>query len=268
MSLPNTFAAVTAATGAQLDANFNADGKLGTIPCTVSGTNALTLTPTAGISPTIAAYSNYLRFSGIVVNSNTGAMTLAVGSLAALNCYKDSVTGPVALSGGELIIGNAFTAIYDSALNTGAGGFHIWYGTQPVGGTISGASAQISLINGSVGMTLTSALLTGNSVSINAAQLQVGSSTASVTRINSGLGSVTFTVTPANSSQDQNIVVSGAQIRDVIALGLGTSTPAGAGFTGFCGTLGTVTVRMLTPTTVTLGAAPLTVRAMAMGLTP
>jgi len=271
MALPNTFAAVTAATGAQLDANFNAVGKLGIIPCAVSGTNALTLTPTAGIAPTIAAYSNYLQFSGIFVASNTGAVTVQVGSLPALNAYKDSLAGPVALSGGESILGCAFLAEYDSALNTGAGGFHIYTNTGFAGGTVTGnivlSGSSLIGVGTSVGMTLNSTLLTGNSLSITAAQLQIGTG-ASLTHMVSGVGTLTFTVTPANTSQDQNIVVSGAQVRDVVAVGLGTSVPTGAGFTGFCSTIGTITVRMLNPTASSISLTTLTIRAVAMGLTP
>lgn len=292
MALPNTFAAVTSATGAQLDANFNAVGNLGVIPCAVSGTNAITLTPTAGITPTIAAYANYLRFGGVVAVTNTAATTLRVGALAILNCYKDSPSGPIALSGGELIAGNAFTAIYNSALNAGAGGFHIYTNTGFAGGTISGSLANVVLsggtlavLGGSLGASLTSSLLTGNSMTVNAllhsgtslqvsiasiTSLQVGSTTslATLTKMLSGLATLTFSVTSANAVQDQNMVVPGVQVRDVVSLGIGASTPSGAGFTGFCGTLGTVTVRLINPTTVTLGAATMTVRALAMGLTP
>ena len=133
--------------------------------------------------------------------------------------------------------------MYNSALNSGAGGFHIYASTDFAGGTISASLASVT-------------------------NLLVGASAATVGRIVSGLGTLTFTVTPANQTQDQNIVVTGAQIRDVVAIGLGTSVPAGAGFTGFCSTIGTVTVRMLNPTAASIAAATMTVRAMAMGLTP
>lgn len=284
MSLPNTFAAATSATGAQLDANFNAAGKLGTIPCAVAGTNALTLTPTSGIAPTIATLSNYLCFSGVVVVTNTGAVTIAIGSLAALNAYKDGAAGPAALTGGELVAGCAFTAVYDSALNAGLGGFHVYTSTTPfTGGTIT---SNLVVQGGSLGASLTSTLLTGNSLTVNAllhsgtslavsiasiTSLQVGGpslTVATITRVLSALATLTFTLTPANAVQDQNIVMSGAQVRDVVSLGLGASTPSGAGFTGFCGTLGTVTVRLLNPTASSIAAATMTVRAMGMGLTP
>ena len=278
MALPNTFAAVTSATGAQLDANFNATGKIGALPCGVSGTNALTLTLSAGITPSIAAYANYLQFSGIVVTTNTAAVTVQVGALAALNAYKDSPAGPIALSGGELIAGNAFTAIYDSALNSGVGGFHIYTNTGFAGGTLSGSLANITLssgtlaaIGGSVGASLTSSVLSGNSLSVIAqgaslTSLMVGASAATLTRMFSTLGTLTFTVTPANTVQDQNIILTGAQARDAVSLGLGPSVPSGAGFTGFCGTLGTVTVRLLNPTAASIAQATLTVRALSMGV--
>lgn len=287
MAFPNTFAAVTTATGAQLDANFNAAGNLGVIPSAVSGGNTITLTPTAGITPTIAAYANYMRFSGVVATTNTAATSLRINALASLVCYKDSLAGPVALSGGELIAGNAFTAIYDSALNSGAGGWHIYTTTAFAGGTISGSLANVVLsggslavLGGSLGVTLTSAVFSGNSLSISALQasltnasisnLQVGtlgSTLATMTRLLSAVGTLTYTVTPANQVQDQNIVLSGAQVRDAIVLGY-PSTPAGMGFVGFCGTLGTITVRLLNPTASSISLFSTTVRATAMGLTP
>lgn len=125
MSLPNAFTSVTAATGAELDANFDAVAKLGIIPGVITGTNTLTHTPTADITPTISAYSNYLRVAGIVAVSNTTAVTLKVGALAAKNVYLGDASGPAVLAGGELIADNMATFSYDSALNSGVGGWHL-----------------------------------------------------------------------------------------------------------------------------------------------
>jgi len=124
MPLPNTFAAQTSPQMVELDQNFAALGALTTIPCTVAGTNTLALTATAN-TPTIAAYSNYQPFSFIAANTNSTAATAAVGSLAALSIYKDSLGGPVVLTGGEIVAGGLVILTYDSALNTGAGGFHL-----------------------------------------------------------------------------------------------------------------------------------------------
>ena len=129
-------------------------------------------------------------------------------------------------------------------------------------------------------------MLTGNSLTVNAllsnyslssigvgtlSSVQfgnLGSTLATLTRMVSAFSTVVFSVTPANLTQDQNIVVAGAQVRDAIILGIGSSIPAGAGFTGFCGTLGTVTVRLLNPTASSISLTSMTVRAVCMGVTP
>lgn len=265
-----TFAGQTSPQMSLLDTMFRQVGVSAPVPCTVSGANAITMTP-ASYALTFSAYANYMQFSGIVAAPNILAVTIQVQGLAALPGYKDSPSGPVALQGGELVAGCAFTARYDSALNAGNGGFHVLTTTAFSGGTISGAGAIISLF-GSVasigGVTLTSMLLTGTSLSVVAKAVQVGSSLSTLTRINSALATLTYTITSANAVQDQNMAMSGALVNDVVSLGMGSSAPAGAGFTGFCGTVGTITVRLVNPSTVTLGAATLTVRAMAQGTTP
>lgn len=295
MSLPFAFAAVTSATGQQLDDNFNAVGNMGTFPCAVSGTNAITMTPSAGITPSVSALANYMRFSGIVATSNTNAVTIQIGSLGVLNGYKDSASGPVALSGSELIAGNAFTATYDSSLNTGAGGFHIAFSTAFAGGTIAGNVIAVGFLaarGGSLGATLTSVLLSGNSFTVNALQgnftnasittlnvsngsltaasitsLSVGASASALLRMVSTVGTIAYTVTSANAIQDQSFAVAGAQVADSLSIGLGATVPTGAGFTGFIPAAGTVTLRLVNPTAATLGAATLTVRATALGFT-
>ena len=237
------FANNAAPTGPQLDNTFAAYTPLTTIPCIVSGTNSITLAPLSGsasATPSITAYQNYMLFSGVVAISNSAATTMQVGSLALLKAYKDTALGPVQLTGLELIAGCAFTAMYDSALDSGAGGFHVTTGPNTVGATL-------------------------NVTELQATQLLVGSSVVSVTRILSGLGTLAFTVTPANTTQDQSFALAGAQVRDVVSLGLGTSTPAGAGFTGFCATAGTVTVRLSNPTAGSIALTSMTIRAAAMG---
>lgn len=124
MALPVTFAGLTAAQMAQLDQNFAALGALTAIPCVVSGTNVLTLTQTAN-TPTIPGYVNYQGFLGAAAGTNTGGVTANVGGLGARNVYKDTAAGPAVLTGGEIFIHNLVILIYDSALNSGAGGFHL-----------------------------------------------------------------------------------------------------------------------------------------------
>lgn len=285
------FANLTNPTLPELDGNFTSYTPLTVIPCTVTGTNALVLTPFSGsaaATPAIAAYQNYMLFSGVFSANGAAPLTARIGSLPILNVYKDSPTGPVATTGTEAVQNNAFTISYDSTLNSGAGGWHLTSSTASFnGGTITQplvvSGAAISVVGGSLGATLTSTLLTGNSLSITAqnitgqtlsasslasvTKLYVGASASSLTRLINGAGTLTYTVTPANSAQNQSFTLAGAQANDSVALGLPASPPAGAGFTGFMAAAGTVTVRLTNPGTVTLGAATITVNATAMGFT-
>ncbi len=124
MALPFVFANVATLATPALDANYNALGALTPIPCAVAGTNTITLTPLTS-TPTVAAYSNYMQFTGIAASTNTTAATAVVGGLAALPIYRDSTAGPVALVGGEIVASCAITLSYDLALNAGGGGFHL-----------------------------------------------------------------------------------------------------------------------------------------------
>ena len=164
-----------------LDNNFVTIGAQAPIPCGVAGTNTLTLTQNAtGVVPTttITAYTSNMAFSGVASATNTGAVTATVGTVGALNVYKDTVSGPAALSGGEIVAGNAFTLLYDATLNTGAGGFHLITSTSNVKAAIQPSSVQIN-------------------------------SGATLTNVLSGAVTLTFTATPGWTSQDQTFTLSG-----------------------------------------------------------
>lgn len=124
MTLPASFANNTTPTGQQLEDNFAALGALTPIPCVVAGTNTVTLTPEAN-TPAVSAYANYGQFTGIAAATNTGPVTVAGGSLGALAVYKDTIGGPKPLTGGEIIINCPLLLMYDSTLNSSAGGFHL-----------------------------------------------------------------------------------------------------------------------------------------------
>lgn len=116
-------------------------GLLGTIPCTASGTNIITLTPNASaFAPTILTYSNYLAFSFVAVNTSTGMVTAKVGSLGALNVYlADGVTQATT---GNVLINALYTITYASNLNSGAGGFYIDSGTDAAPNSVNTAAIQ------------------------------------------------------------------------------------------------------------------------------
>lgn len=259
------FANNAAPNGPQLDGNFQSYTTMATIPCVVSGSNSITLTPsngTPGATPSIIAYQNYMLFSGVVAVSNTAATQMRVGSLALLNAYKDTALGPAQLSGAELIAGCAFTALYDSALNSGAGGFHVTTGPNTVGATLNVTQLIAKQITASTIASIAT-LMVGSIASIPI--LIVNSSISSITRINSTLGTLSYSITPANTTQDQTFALAGGQVGDTVDVGFVTQPPAGVGFVGFMAAAGTINLRLTNPSTVTIGAASITVRAAATG---
>lgn len=106
------------------DSSLADTGLLGAIPCSATGTNAITLTPLpAAFAPNVASYSNYLLFSFIPFANSTGALTIRVGTLAFLNVYK---TDGVTQAGAGDFQNKSFVILgYNSALNSNAGGFQI-----------------------------------------------------------------------------------------------------------------------------------------------
>lgn len=140
MPLTTLFAALSEASGAQLDAVLAELGVLTTIPCQASGTNILALVP-GPETPTVVAYESYQGFSCVAVANNTGGVTAGVGALGLLNVYADTASGPTLLSGGEIVTGNLIILYYDPALDTGNGGFHL--GGPGAGAAVSGTASVL-----------------------------------------------------------------------------------------------------------------------------
>jgi hypothetical protein len=243
------FASDTTPSLADLDENFSAFGVLAPVPCAVAGTNALTFTQNQtnqAASVGVTVYENYIAICGVVASTNTGAVTAQLGTLPALPVYKDTIAGPVALVGGELFQGNAFTLVYDSALNAGGGGWHL------VGGIGVGNTINPSLVRASVG-------------------LQIGATTSpTLTGILSAAATLTYTSIVPGSSQDQSFTVSGLSVTDVLATGLPLPVSTGLSYSAYvtnAGTvgIGTITIRALNatagstiiPGTITVHAAAL-----------
>ncbi len=290
MALPYSFSNNSSPTGPEVDADLAQLGSQSTVPCTVSGTNALTLTQRINTS-TVTAYANNNRYSGVATATNTAATTARVGALAALNVYRDSPAGPVPLTGGEIVNGCAFTLVYDSALNTGAGGFHLFSTTSSFafsGGTITGS---IFLTDGaSFTSTLTPALLSAASinatslfgttlaagsgsitnatlVNASATTLKIGASAASITRMLAATGTLSYTVVPANSGQTQALLVPGCQANDVVTVGPPVSYPTGIAFNGAVSAAGTVGITALNVTNASIAAFSVVMQSIVMGTT-
>ena len=161
MALPTTFGTLTSTSGslALLDGNFNALGALVTVIGTVTGTNAIAFTQATN-NPAIASYANYMRFGFVAANTSTGTVTFKVNSLAALNLYgPDGVTQ---IGSGGIVTTVYYEVVYNSALNSGAGGFQLVSAatsnvTVPVpvsqGGTGDTSLTAYALLAGGTGTT-------------------------------------------------------------------------------------------------------------------
>lgn len=127
MALPNILATLTAGNQplSKIDQNFAALGAIATIPGTVTGTNAIAFTP-AALTPTVAAYNQLQAYRFVAAATSSGAVTFQYAALAALAAYKAGIAGPVACGSGDIVIGDCYDAVYDLALNSGAGGLHIY----------------------------------------------------------------------------------------------------------------------------------------------
>lgn len=223
-----------------LDQNFNAAFLLTPVPCSVAGTNVLTLTQNAAgqaASGVIAAYANGLQVCGVAAQTNSGAGTAALGALPQLNIYKDTILGPALLAGSEIIQSTAFTLRYDSALNSNAGGWHLINNITSAGSTITPA-----LVTASVG-------------------LQVGGTTPTLSGLLQATATLTYTSIVPGASQDQSFAVAGLLATDGVAMALPVPNSTGLTFSTYSAA-GTVTVRAanvtaastITPGAITVGA--------------
>lgn len=130
-------------------------GSLGVIPCTAVGTNAIVLTPIAAVfAPTVATPQSLQAFSFVAAASSSGAVTIQIGSTAALKLYR--MDGVTQASTGDLLITVTYLINYNAALNSGAGGFQILAPIaneiNPIisGATISGSTITTSTYNGNI----------------------------------------------------------------------------------------------------------------------
>lgn len=286
MALPWIFVNASTISSVWWDDDFAALGALTPIPCSITGTDALALTPLTD-TPTVPAYANYGIFTGIAAGDNTGPATAQVGALAAVNIYKDTGAGPVVLDAGDIKAGNALAFLYDSSLNTGAGGVHLISGgpsagsgtflplaggalTGPVSGTNAAFSGTISGVTINATGRLSGASIFG--VGIRATGSLAGVSLAvnggaPVTRMLSTIATVTFSVVAAGATQDQPMSIAGVQIGDNVMVGLPSNVAAGFAYNGYVSVAGVVQVRAANVTGGTLTPTGGLYRATAIGFT-
>lgn len=170
MAFPWIFANLAAGNqpASKLDDNFNALGTYATVPCTAAGTNAITLTPVSG-TPTIGSLNQLQSYRFLAAATSTSAVTIQVLALGFLPAYYPGVSGPVAANSGNVVIGECYDAIYDVALNSGAGGFHLYNVIPP------SAISPITHVSGTytTNTNLSTLMLLNDTVPLNTAGTQV-----------------------------------------------------------------------------------------------
>lgn len=124
-------------------------GNLGMIPCTASGTNAVTLTPMASaFAPNISNPPQQLQnFTFVAAATSTASVTIN-----GLKLYKED--GVTQAAANDLLANVLYGIAYNSALNSGAGGYQISFPVTSIlnpvisGATISGSAITTSTYNG------------------------------------------------------------------------------------------------------------------------
>jgi len=164
-------------------------GQLTGTSYTASGTNAIALTPTNN-TPTPIAYANYNTYVFAAPATSTGPVTIQVGSLGYLNAYINGVQATT----GQIQSGEVVIAVYNSALNSGAGGFALYLSinSQPLVYGADTGSANAYVVNPTF---VLSSLTTGQVVVFLAANANTTASTVNV----SGLGAKSI-VTPQGAA--------------------------------------------------------------------
>lgn len=157
MALPFIFATEGGnQASSQLDANYNAVAAMACVSCTAAGTNSILLTPQAS-QPNVSAYANYQLFSFKAPSTSSGSVSLNVNSVGAQNLYLPG--GVTQATTGNIVSGYFYIVAYDSALNSGVGGFVI------VSNNITGTPSTITNSLGSdVALNNTSNYFDGPSV--------------------------------------------------------------------------------------------------------
>lgn len=228
MALPRIFGPLPSPVQlSYLDEDFAAVGALTTIACAAVGTNTVALTPAVN-TPTVGAYVNYQLFSFVAAATSTGAVTLNVNSLGDLALYLAS---GAAAGAGALVSGILYTVAYNSALNTGSGGFQIMAGasaTSAQAGGVRGAFSNLKGING--GSPNSQWVVTADEVILeNASGATFKASTVSVTisTASSGANGIDSGSVAANTWYSVWVIYNGTTVAGLLSTSATTPTLPG-----------------------------------------
>lgn len=213
-----------------IDTMFNIAGGMGQIPCTATGTNAITLTPITNYYLP-AAYANFQMVGFTAAASSTGAVTIRIGALAFVNLYMP--TGLQA-NNGDIIANNFYICAFNAALNTGSGGFQVFNASTPnVIQPVAGGFKNLKITNGGSPDT---------QVAVTADQLMLGNNSGGSAKVSTVSVSISTAVNGANGLDAGSIaaatfyaiyiIYNGSTTAGLLSLS-GTSPTLPSGYTFF-----------------------------------
>jgi len=191
MSFPTIFANLPGSPSTNpaslLDTMFNLVGAQGAIPCTATGTNAITVTPITNYYLP-AAYANYQIVSFVAVANASGAVTIRLGALAFVKLFMPS---GIQANSGDININDFYIAAFNGALDSGNGGFQVFNASTPsvVQGVV-GAFKNLKITNGGTPDT---------QVAVTADQVMLGTSGGGTARVTSVNVTISTASTGANA---------------------------------------------------------------------
>jgi hypothetical protein len=104
-----------------LDTMFNQVGAMLQIPCTASGTNAISLSPNVNC-PALTSYNELGGYRFVAVSTSTAPVTAQYNGLGFLPVYH--ADGVSQVSTADIQIGQQYIFTFHQSLNGGAGGFY------------------------------------------------------------------------------------------------------------------------------------------------
>ena len=111
-----------------LDTQFNNVASGMELPCTASGTNAISLTPLVNF-PSLSGYNELGGYRFVAVNTSTGLVTLQYNGLGFLPVYH--ADGVTQANVGDFIANQQYIVTFHQALNAGGGGFFFLNASTP-----------------------------------------------------------------------------------------------------------------------------------------
>lgn len=183
----------------QLDNMFSDVWNAATLPCTVTGTNALTLTPRTNANlPTAYVPNQRVAFTATI--TSTGSVTAQIGSLSLLNVYQP---GGTQAGAGNIVINTLYELVYDANLNSGAGGWWLVSATATataVAQPVQGSHKNLKITNGTGAPS--------SQVTVTADQVMAQNSSGGTVKISSLNVTISTASTGANGLDSGTVAVS------------------------------------------------------------